>query len=170
MVMNAGALQPLSVRQLTTPLPCSPPTMNPALVNVGTTAMQVAACSTDDGIGLAPVVMLCTVWVAASKTLVLSTAHSAKAHNGTSTSIEKTFLIDLLLIVNRDLQFASWTGRRHSYGFPVWSPHVRVLLYSRLCGHVRSVHNCSVSGIATAWRKVSYAARRPLGGVTSATK
>src|SRR5579872_1364197 len=99
MVMKAGALQPLAVRQLTTPLPCSPPTMNPPLVNLGTTAMHFALPSNDDGIGLPPVVMFCTVSVAAVRTLLLSTAHIARAHNGRSAMIDKILLIIFLLVL-----------------------------------------------------------------------
>jgi hypothetical protein len=49
MLKKAGALQPWLVRQLTTPCPCSPRAINPALVSFGTTATHWAWSSRGRG-------------------------------------------------------------------------------------------------------------------------
>src|SRR5437867_865165 len=47
--MNTGELQPLAVRQLITPLPYSPPTMNAAFFMSGMTMTQEAFCQRSSG-------------------------------------------------------------------------------------------------------------------------
>src|ERR1700746_2797401 len=95
--MNAGALQPAMVRQLTTPLPCSPPTIKPALVSFGITAMHFACLSKEDGICWAEV-MFCSTCAAASSSFAASTAQTSDANTTTNALTEKTFLIGNLLI------------------------------------------------------------------------
>src|SRR3954469_17887162 len=48
--MNAGALQPVAVRQGATPRPCLPPNTNAAFIRFGTTAMHFAFSKTSCGI------------------------------------------------------------------------------------------------------------------------
>src|SRR5271166_1950989 len=71
--MNAGALQPWAVRQVTTPRPCSPPTMNAPFAIVGTTAIHLAPFSTSAGMPLSGAAMISFMtWPAACKRAVVS--------------------------------------------------------------------------------------------------
>ena len=56
--IKAGALQPFLVRQVTTPRPCSPPTMNPPFPMFGITAIHLAPVSTSSGIPLSGAAMI----------------------------------------------------------------------------------------------------------------
>src|SRR5271165_5081941 len=56
--MNAGALQPWAVRQVTTPRPCSPPTINPPFPMLGTTAIHLAPFNTSSGMPLSGAAMI----------------------------------------------------------------------------------------------------------------
>jgi hypothetical protein len=64
--------------------------------------MHLAACSNDDGIGLALLVILCTVWVAENLGIVHGPQRQSTQRN--KYHYRKTLLINLLLIVNRDLE------------------------------------------------------------------
>src|SRR5437868_2588137 len=62
---GAGALQAPPLRQVATPVPCSPPTTNAPLVSLGITATHFASENTLSGMPLSPAVfILCTVLVA----------------------------------------------------------------------------------------------------------
>src|SRR5215469_17736129 len=77
MVINAGGPQPEAVRQLTAPPPCSPPTIKPALVRSGITAMHLAWPSTEVGIWLEDV-MFCNTCAAASNSFAASAAQASQ--------------------------------------------------------------------------------------------
>src|SRR5689334_14968498 len=74
-LMNAGALQPELVRQLTAPFPCLPPTINPALVILGITATQLACFKTPEGIWLLEAIF----WTTCAAAFSIFDASAAKA-------------------------------------------------------------------------------------------
>src|SRR5580698_5251422 len=79
--MNAGALHPWAVRQVTTPRPCSPPTINPPFPMFGTTAMHLAPFSTSSGMPLSGAAMISfmTVPAACKRAVVSCSPGPAKA-------------------------------------------------------------------------------------------
>src|SRR5215469_12759968 len=95
MVINAGALQPEAVRQLTAPPPCSPPTIKPALVRSGITAMHLVLLSTEEGIWLEDV-MFCNTWAAASNSFAASAAQASQQNTVTNIANDIGFFIGLL--------------------------------------------------------------------------
>src|SRR5664279_4927115 len=80
MEMNAGALQPWAVRQVTTPRPCSPPTMNAPFAMFGTTAIHLAPLSTSSGMPFSGVAMISwrTTPAACRRAVVSSTPELAR--------------------------------------------------------------------------------------------
>src|SRR5450631_3178820 len=79
-VMNAGALQPLDVRQVATPLPALPPKIKPPLTIGGTTAMHFACSNTSAGIPLSgiPIISCNTVVALPSRSVASSRADPAQ--------------------------------------------------------------------------------------------
>src|SRR4030095_7098577 len=81
-VMNAGALQPLAVRQVATPFPPLPPTTNPPLTMCGTTATHLACSNTSSGIPLSGIpIISCITWVALSRRSVASSRADPAQHS-----------------------------------------------------------------------------------------
>src|SRR6202795_3354400 len=81
-VMNAGALQPFSVRQVATPLPPLPPKMKPPLTMCGTTAMHFACSSTSSGIPLSGIAIIsCNTLPAFSSRSVASSRADPAQHS-----------------------------------------------------------------------------------------
>src|SRR6202023_2728767 len=77
-VMSAGALQPLAVRQVATPLPPLPPKTKPPLTMWGTTATHFACCNTSSGIPLSGIpIISCITCVALSSRSVASSRPDA---------------------------------------------------------------------------------------------
>src|ERR1019366_6645262 len=95
--MNAGALQPWAVRQVTTPRPCSPPTMNAPFAMSGTTAIHLASLSTSSGMPLSGAAMISwrTLPAACKRALVASTPEPANptvANDKTNNAIPYFFI------------------------------------------------------------------------------
>src|SRR5580700_8860961 len=80
-VMKAGALQPLAVRQVATPLPPLPPKTKPALTMCGTTATHFACSNTSSGIPLSDIpIISCNTLVALSSRSVASSRADPAQH------------------------------------------------------------------------------------------
>src|ERR1022692_3001730 len=101
-VMNAGALQPLAVRQVATPLPPLAPKIKPPLTMCGITATHFACSNTSSGIPLSgiPIISCNTLVALSSRSEASSRAdpaqHSVPRLNIASTNI--TFFMHNLLI------------------------------------------------------------------------
>src|ERR1700730_19237324 len=81
-VMKAGALQPLAVLQVATPLPPLPPKTKPALTICGTTATHFACSNTSSGIPLSGIpIISCNTLVALSNRSVASSRAVAAQHS-----------------------------------------------------------------------------------------
>src|SRR5664279_2142172 len=103
MEMNAGALQPWAVRQVTTPRPCSPPTMNAPFAMFGTTAIHLAPLSTSSGMPFSGVAMISwrTTPAACRRAVVSSTPEPANpkaASDNTHNAIPYFFIKHFLFM------------------------------------------------------------------------
>src|SRR4030095_5060575 len=113
--MNAGALQPLAVRQVATPLPPLPPKIKPPLTMWGTTATHFACSNTSSGIPLsgAPLISYKTL-VALSRRSVASSRADPAQHT-----------VPRLNIANKNIPFLNGTSflyfRHHSVTGQAWS-------------------------------------------------
>src|SRR6202011_4724696 len=89
-VMKAGALQPLAVRQVPTPLPPLPPKTKPALTMCGTTATHFACSNTSSGIPLSDIpIISCNTLVALFSRSVASSRADPAQHSVPRLSIAK---------------------------------------------------------------------------------
>src|SRR5579862_2866442 len=109
--MNAGALQPCAVRQVTTPRPCSPPTMNAAFAMFGTTAIHLASFSTSSGMLLSGAVMISFMTVpAACRRRAVSCCPEPANAKGTKDNVNKA--IAYFFIKKLSFFFHAIRGRR----------------------------------------------------------
>src|SRR5437764_14916718 len=96
---GAGALQVPALRQVATPVPCSPPTTNAPLVSLGTTATHFASENTLSGMPLSPAVLiLCTVLVASCSSDYLP--FSSESFAQPATAVYNTIYIKTVFISN----------------------------------------------------------------------
>src|SRR6266852_6380509 len=89
-VMNAGALQPLIVRQVATPLPPLPPKIKPPLTMCGITATHFACSNTSSGIPLSGALIIsCNTLVALSSRSMASSRADPAQHSVPRLNIAK---------------------------------------------------------------------------------
>src|ERR1700678_4228797 len=113
--MNAGALQPCPVRQVTTPCPYSAPTRKAPFFTLGTTPTQVAADMIWFGIALSGVAMIAsrTSFALAMRASMAALSSAAEADKVVSAipSAQKTAKICFMLFpISKCYQFAAVDG------------------------------------------------------------